>query len=123
MSGDGEVVTDGPTPPPRIWTFTQILAAKENRGVALKLVFFTVLMITMPVLTFFCCHDLFFTGLPPNARTLTSGMVAVLAVNVVIFLYVVQAMKEDQEAAEGGSIARSERNHASWATISSLKTD
>lgn len=38
------------------------ITAKQNRVVALKLVYFTVLMVTLPVGTFFLFHDFLLTG-------------------------------------------------------------
>ncbi|OWZ21337.1 Vacuolar ATPase assembly integral membrane protein VMA21 [Phytophthora megakarya] len=70
----------------------------HNRMVLQKLVAFSVLMVVVPLGTFYAVRSLFTPGSPDSQYAdAWSGFSAVLAVNVVIGLYVLSAWKEDDQ--------------------------
>ena len=66
---------------------------KENRLVVLKLIFFSILMVLVPLVVFAIVY--FCTNSDHGSALSKSGISAVVAVNVVILLYVVMAWRED----------------------------
>mmetsp|Transcript_4056 Transcript_4056/g.5603 ORF Transcript_4056/g.5603 Transcript_4056/m.5603 type:complete len:104 (-) Transcript_4056:46-357(-) len=76
---------------PRMWMCKDILLAEENRNILLKLVRYSLLMITLPLTAYYVGHDYFFAEMKANSRDSLSGILAVLAVNAVIAVYVYEA--------------------------------
>lgn len=66
---------------------------RENRMVVLKLIMFSILMVLVPIAVF---AMIYFGTSDGHADALSrSGIGAVVAVNLVIFAYVVMAWRED----------------------------
>lgn len=68
----------------------------HNRMVLQKLVAFSILMVAVPLSTFYAVRSFFNTGGPGSQYAdAWSGFSAVLSVNIVIGLYILSAWKED----------------------------
>ncbi|KAE8895808.1 hypothetical protein PF005_g159 [Phytophthora fragariae] len=68
----------------------------HNRMVLQKLVVFSILMLIVPMATFYGVRSLFKPGMPGSQYAdAWSGFTAVLSVNIVIGLYILSAWKED----------------------------
>ncbi|KDO22580.1 hypothetical protein SPRG_12560 [Saprolegnia parasitica CBS 223.65] len=68
----------------------------HNRAVIMKLALFTVLMFLVPIATYYVLHDTLLAGW--ENRTMWSGFGAIGMVNVVIFVYILEAFREDAAA-------------------------
>lgn len=67
----------------------------ENRAVTNKLLFFTVLMVVIPVMAFYAAYIFLFDWKEEGLAW--SGFIAVAATNLVVVAYVAMAWNEDQE--------------------------
>ncbi|OQR92312.1 hypothetical protein ACHHYP_03820 [Achlya hypogyna] len=65
----------------------------HNRAVIAKLGLFTVLMFVLPIATYYLLHNTFLATW--ENRTMWSGFGAIAMVNVVIFVYILEAFRED----------------------------
>mmetsp|Transcript_3792 Transcript_3792/g.3564 ORF Transcript_3792/g.3564 Transcript_3792/m.3564 type:complete len:104 (-) Transcript_3792:150-461(-) len=72
-----------------------ILFQKQNKDVARKLGLATALMFSFPILTFYVC--LYFVFHEHEDPTSWSGIMAVLAANIVVFGYVYSAFSEPHD--------------------------
>ncbi|ETV82775.1 hypothetical protein H257_04570 [Aphanomyces astaci] len=68
---------------------------QHNRHVIRKLVFFSMLMFSLPIATFYALNHVFRDS---ENKTMWSGFGAIGVVNVVIFVYIVEAFREDAAA-------------------------
>lgn len=84
--------------PVRVWRFRDILLDKGNRSVARKLLLYTFLMVTVPVITYYATRRYLFGDLQERQREIASGLSAVLATNVIMGAYVWEALTEDSGA-------------------------
>ena len=80
----------------------RVLAVEGNRGVLQKLVFATLLMITLPVLTFFAFSswglaELFLGDVSPY-KTAVSGGASVVLVQFIVVGYIRMAFNEDDNS-------------------------
>lgn len=90
----GDEGTPIPVPLPRQWGIGETLAAKHNRAVVKTLVSFMLVMVVLPVGTFFALYDFFLIDAAPKTRTMYSGIAAVLAANGVMAAYAIVALNE-----------------------------
>ena len=79
-----------------------LLLKRENRGVASKLLFYSILMFTVPFLAFFFLRDYALGGPDVDFATRNNWSVggAVVAVNLVIAAYVYDAFSEPETEEE-----------------------
>ncbi|KAH9129957.1 hypothetical protein LEN26_000113 [Aphanomyces euteiches] len=70
---------------------------QHNRHVIRKLIFFSVLMLSLPVATFYYLHNYVFQA--SDNRTMWSGFGAIGVVNLVILVYIIEAFREDAQNA------------------------
>ncbi|AAS50461.1 AAR096Wp [Eremothecium gossypii ATCC 10895] len=70
------------------------MAVDVPTSVIVKLMFFTLAMVSFPVLTFFVSQQY-------TSNTLVNGGLAALAANVVLFAYVIMAFSEDVPQSDG----------------------
>lgn len=97
------------------------LLLRENRKVANKLGFYTVLMLTVPIITFYICFYFLFSK---KAEPLAwSGFAAVGAANIIVAAYVYSAFSEPDEVevdARVGSVGKFD-NDASRPRVGAFK--
>eukprot|EP01084_Bolivina_argentea_P013464 25273_1 len=78
----------------RQWGFIDILKAPHNRSVAQKLAFYIVLMVTLPLSTYYTSRWTIFRDWEPNHQDIACGVSAVVAANCIMIAYAVEAIKE-----------------------------
>ncbi|KAF0682632.1 Aste57867_25269 [Aphanomyces stellatus] len=68
---------------------------QHNRHVIRKLAFFSFLMVALPIATFYYLNNHVFKD--SENQTMWSGFGAIGVVNVVIFVYILEAFREDAQ--------------------------
>jgi multisubunit Na+/H+ antiporter MnhB subunit len=94
---------------------------RENRKVANKLGFYTVLMLTVPIITFYICFYFLFSN--KSEPLAWSGFAAVGAANIIVAAYVYSAFSEPDEVevdARVGSVGKFD-NDASRPRVGAFK--
>mmetsp|Transcript_7138 Transcript_7138/g.9565 ORF Transcript_7138/g.9565 Transcript_7138/m.9565 type:complete len:107 (-) Transcript_7138:96-416(-) len=77
----------------RKWNAIEMLSAPENRSVAQKLLLTTAIMFIFPISTYFFFHEIVLANHP--SKSMWSGLMAVLATNIVMGCYCISAFYED----------------------------
>mmetsp|Transcript_866 Transcript_866/g.1365 ORF Transcript_866/g.1365 Transcript_866/m.1365 type:complete len:100 (+) Transcript_866:111-410(+) len=86
------------------YSLSRVISHEENKPVLNKLIYYSLMMVTLPVGTFLALY--FFVASPlfniaaqrlpsDNEKVVWSAGAAVLTVNVILFSYVVSAFRED----------------------------
>eukprot|EP01039_Chlorochromonas_danica_P008972 gene8971-9904_t len=79
-------------------TAYEVFFHPQNRAVTHKLMLYTAVMFSFPICTFYFSFYVLFKG--DHSMLGWSGILAVVAANIVIAAYVVMAWREDQEESQ-----------------------
>lgn len=74
--------------------------ASNNSAAIRKLIGFSVMIFILPISTFFLCTNYLFNSVNAESNLLYSSIAAVIIVNIILFLFIVMALREESKGGE-----------------------